>query len=144
MTCGIDTSFLVHAEIKEAARHQQARVWLGREIAGGRQLALAPQVLVEFVHVVTDPARFSSPLEMETALDRAQSWWTAREVLQVHTNPGSVRLFRDWMLEFRLGRKRILDTLLAATYFSHGIREVAASDPKDFAIYGCFPPFSVN
>jgi len=33
-------------------------------------LALAPQVLTEFVHGVTDPRRFAFPLSMEVALER--------------------------------------------------------------------------
>jgi hypothetical protein len=33
-------------------------------------VAIAPQVLTEFVHVVTDARRFQQPFSMETALGR--------------------------------------------------------------------------
>jgi predicted nucleic acid-binding protein len=138
MICGLDTTFLVHAEVRETSGHEQARAWLRARLDGGEQMALAPQTLAEFVHVVTDPARFSKPVPMDAAVARAREWWTAREVVQVHTNATSVALFADWMREFRLGRKRVLDTLLAATYWSHGIREIVTSNGRDFAIFGCF------
>jgi hypothetical protein len=42
------------------------------------------------------------------------------------------------MREFRLGRKRLLDTLLAATYFSHGVCTVVSSNACGYSIFGCF------
>jgi hypothetical protein len=39
---------------------------------------------------------------------------------------------------FRLGRKRLLDTLLAATYHRAGVRRLAAGDWRDFELYGVF------
>jgi len=44
------------------------------------RFALAPQVLAEFIHIVTDPKRFSSPLTVELALRRAETWWNSKEV----------------------------------------------------------------
>jgi hypothetical protein len=37
-------------------------------------------VLADFVHVVTDPKRFTQPLTMESALERAEIWWESPEV----------------------------------------------------------------
>jgi hypothetical protein len=44
-------------------------VVLGFELTAGDLLAIAPQVLAEFIHIVTDPRRFAQPLEM-TAVRR--------------------------------------------------------------------------
>jgi hypothetical protein len=68
--------------------HRSARRYLDNEVFSGKvRLALAPQVLMEFAHVVTDPRRFSRPLEMSEALVRADMWWRAREVVQVFPGP---------------------------------------------------------
>jgi len=42
------------------------------------------------------------------------------------------------MEEFRLGRKRILDTYLAATYHERGIRRLATGNAADFALFKVF------
>lgn len=54
-------------------------------------LVLAPQVMVEFVHIVTDPRRFADPLPLERAIDRAEMWWHAKEVLQAFPTDESVQ-----------------------------------------------------
>ncbi len=61
MTHGFDTGFLVAAEVTGHVEHQAARARLAALRAAGDRFAIAPQVLAEFVHVVTDPKRFSEP-----------------------------------------------------------------------------------
>jgi hypothetical protein len=96
--------------------------WCGRVMESLRQkddrFALAPQVLAEFVHIVTDPKRFSSPLTIELALRRAEAWWTSKEVDWVLPDESTVAWFLAAMANGRLGRKRLLDTLLAGTFRS--------------------------
>ena len=86
MTHGLDTGFLVAAEVAEHADHAAARQKLHDFRAAGDRLALTAQVLAEFVHVVTDPKRFAAPLDMEAALERAQIWWESPEVDQLGTD----------------------------------------------------------
>ena len=70
MATGIDTSLLVAAEVLSHPDHSRARAKLQSVTQAGEQLALAPQVLAEFVHIVTDPRRFTAPLDMAAALPR--------------------------------------------------------------------------
>jgi len=76
---GADTSFLVAVEIVEHERHADALRILRESLARGDRVAVAPQVLAEFVHVVTDRRRFQQPMSMETALDKSECWWTAAD-----------------------------------------------------------------
>jgi predicted nucleic acid-binding protein len=64
---GLDTGFLVAAEVSEHADHAGARLTLSELSKAGDRFALAPQVLAEFLHVVTDPNRFAHPLAMPEA-----------------------------------------------------------------------------
>ena len=80
MIHGLDSSFLVAVEVAEHAQHSAARQILSRLHAAGDRIAIAPQVLAEFIHVVTDPRRFTRPLSTQEACETAQQWWTAREV----------------------------------------------------------------
>ena len=138
MTHGIDTGFLVALEIIEHAEHAAARALLTRLIQAGDRLALAPQVLAEFVHVVTDQRRFARPLDMTVARRIASEWWLGREVDQVFPDEAATQLFLTWMERQRLGRKRLLDTQLAATYRQAGITSLLTTNPGDFGIFGGF------
>lgn len=134
---GIDTTFLVQLEVQESPAHRAAHDLLRREVIDSKTpLALAPQVLAEFIHIVTDPRRFKQPLTVGQALGKARFWWQASEVHQVHSTSESTELFLEWMRLHQLGRKRILDTQLAATLWQAGVRRVLTSNPSDFQIFG--------
>ena len=136
---GLDTTFLVQVEVQETEGHGAAQRVLRREILGRRrEAALAPQVLSEFVHVVTDPRRFARPLPMAQALARASFWWNAVEVERVVPDDQVVGQFLAWMQEHDLGRKRLLDTLLAATYYRSGVTRIVTSNARDYRVFGVF------
>lgn len=144
MMHGLDTGFLVAAEVVEHAEHTNARVTLGRLLAAGDLIAIAPQVLAEFIHIVTDPRRFTHPLDLTAARQLTEQWWTARDVIPVFPDDGSTRQFLGWLAQFSLGRKRLLDTLLAATYRQAGIQSLLTTNPADFGVFGVFTCITPN
>jgi predicted nucleic acid-binding protein len=111
---------------------------LDQALERGDTFALTSQVLLEFVHVVTDVRRFDSPLSMGQALERAEFWWKASDVVQLFPTEQSTVLFLEWMRRYKLGRKRILDTMLAAIFHSSGIHSVYSTNTDDFSVFGCF------
>ena len=138
MTHGLDTSFLVAVEILEHPRHGEARATLRKLLADGDRFALAPQVLAEFVHAVTDPRRFQTPLPMEVALQHSARWWNSAEVDPATPTNEALAFFHEWMRQHQLGRKRVLDTLLAATYRSAGVTSLLTLNARDFTVFGGF------
>jgi predicted nucleic acid-binding protein len=138
MIHGLDTGILVAAELLEHADHLAAHDTLAKLVAAGDLIAIAPQVLAEFIHIVTDPRRFAKPLDMTAARQVAEQWWTAREVVQVFPDDAATRQFFTWLQQFSLGRKRLLDTLLAATYAQAGIQSLLTTNPADFELFGVF------
>ena len=142
MIYGLDTSFLVAAEIIEHPSHQAALAKISAILDEGDDFAIAPQVLTEFIHAVTDQRRFDSPLRMNAARDMAQKWWTMKEVLQVTPDAEAVAQFFAWHRSHQLGRKRLLDTLLAATYRCAGVQSILTLNVGDFAVLGfeCVTP----
>lgn len=136
---GLDTTFLVQVEIQETEGHRAALEVLRREILGrDREAALAPQALSEFVHVVTDPRRFERPLSMAQALAKASFWWNATEVERIVPDDQVVSQFVAWIQAHGLGRKRLLDTLLAATYYRSGVARIVTSNARDYRVFGVF------
>jgi hypothetical protein len=75
---------------------------------------------------------------MDDALDRAQLWWEAREVRPVLPSMASTHLTLKWLQAHWLGRKRLLDTQLAATYAAAGVTSLLTSNSADFAVFEGF------
>ena len=136
MVKAVDTTFLVQREVRESEGHPRASAYLDRDLlAAGHQLGVAPQVLEEFIYVTTDPRRFENPLSMAEAVDKADFWWRASEVQQMLPAAEAVTLFLEWMRGLRLGRRRIHDTLLAATCLSASVTQIVTSDREGFEVF---------
>jgi predicted nucleic acid-binding protein len=97
VTHGADTSFLLAVEIVEHAHHAEALRLLGELLERGDRVAIAPQVLTEFMHVVTDARRFQQPFSMEIALNKSERWWNATETDQVLPTDAAIALFHTWI-----------------------------------------------
>lgn len=138
MIYGLDTSFLVASEIDEHPQHSMVQAAIARLLVNGDRMALAPQVLAEFVHIVTDQRRFANPLTLSVAHDVALKWWTARDTVHVFPDERATLCYLALVQGFSLGRKRLLDTLLAATYDSAGVASLLTINVRDFTLYGCF------
>jgi len=135
---GLDTSFLVAIEVSSHEKHKTSRAIFHKLLKAGETFSLTPQILAEFIHVVTDPKRFSSPLTVEQAVERAEFWWNASEIVHVFPTAESTLIFLGWLEEYKLGRKRLLDTLLASTLQANAITSMLTLNPADFAIFGTF------
>ena len=135
---GIDSNFLIACELQEHAHHTMARQLLDSLVSAKEQFVLAPQVIAEFIHIVTDGRRLQSPRTVAEALELADLWRTASDVAVVAPGLDAIELFFRWMSEFSLGRKRVLDTMLAATYATAGVSRIATIDIRDFQVFGVF------
>lgn len=142
---GLDTSFLVAVTVREHAAHPEAWRLFEAEMRGRNgSYALAPQVLNEFAHIVTDQRRFERPLDMKQALAIAERWWRAGECRQVNVDERAVSIFLDWLSHHRLGRKRLLDTMLAASYKAAGVARIATTEWRDFTLFEGFEVLAVG
>jgi len=57
---------------------------------------------------------------------------------QIGADALSMSTFFAWMRQHRLGRKRILDTMLAATFREAGIVFIFTTNSRDFTVLGDF------
>jgi predicted nucleic acid-binding protein len=57
------------------------------------------------------------------------------EADQVLPTDVAIALFHTWMRRHRLGRKRVLDTLLAATYRAADVTSLLTLNATDFAVF---------
>lgn len=72
---------------------------------------------------------------MEEASALVRAVWNARETERLPASADLVPRVLDLLREHRLGRKRILDTALAAALEAGGVRRLATYNVRD---YRCF------
>ncbi len=138
MIHGFDTSALVAHEVTSHASHPAAHRRVAEMRRAGERFAITTQVLTEFVHIVTDGKRFAAPLVMEQAVARAGAWWNSPDVNRTEPDDNAVNWFLDAMVRHQLGRKRVLDTMLAATYRAAGVTSLLTLNSADFEVFGEF------
>jgi predicted nucleic acid-binding protein len=138
---GVDTDVLVAWTIRESPFHQRVRRWLrGLVAADGLRLGLTPQVGHEWLHVVTDPRRFAAPPPLTEAVEMLRGVWESQEVVEVLPGPRVLARTLDLLRRHRLGRKRILDTALAATLENAGIERLATFNGRDYRVFPFLEP----
>ena len=133
---GLDCNILVQAAFADHPANAGTLTALQAQTRQGETLVVPALVVNEFLHVATDPRRFSPPLSMAEALDWIEEFLANPSVRQVEQTEAGVRLTFEWMRRFQLGRKRILDTHLAAVLHTHGARRLMTSNRADFEVFG--------
>ena len=133
MKRGLDTNILIYAHIPAFEVHGRVRRFLLEQLqAPDVTLALTPSILHEFIHVVTDSLRFEAPLTMAEASAVARLYLGKANVDCLAPDAKTFLDALEFLERHRLGRKRIADTLFAATLLHHGVREVITCNPRDF------------
>ena len=136
---GIDTTFLIDLEIADSPRHEGAlRLFEKWRAEKHSILAIFNQTFLEFQHVITDGKRFNTPLSMEQAIERTWFWIDQERIKVIYPDDNSLKRSLLWMNMYKLGRKRIQDTHMAAAYAEAGVSELWTANPKDFEIFETF------
>ena len=125
----------VHWLSAGSRHHRRVREFVAARLAAGERLALVPQVMHEVLHVVTDARRLDPPATVTATIDALGRLWESAEVERIvpseHVFPRTLELLQ----RYRLGRKRILDTALAATLEDAGVRRLATFNGADFRVF---------
>jgi predicted nucleic acid-binding protein len=133
---GLDTDVVVHWAMEGAPHHRAVRGFVELQVSKHQhQLGLTPQVLHELLHVCTDPRRFDRPLPMAEAIDLVRALWDGEETVRIVPAPAVLHRTLELLTTLRLGRKRILDTALAATLEAAGVRRLVTLNGSDFRIF---------
>lgn len=132
---GLDASAMIPLVFGDHPHHAWAFRCLASEPGS---VAVAPLVLAEFVHAVTDERRFQHPLAVGDALSWVDGFLRREATIVIAPTESAMRLWLRWMAEHRLGRKRTLDTQLSATLHTAGVRRLLTTNPDDFRIFGTF------
>lgn len=133
---GLDCNILVHLAFADHPANAKTLAVVQGETQNGHQLVLPELVITEFLHVATDLRRFDPPISMTEALDWMENLLANPTVKVLPSTPASINLTLGWMRQFHLGRKRILDTHLAAVLHTAGVGRLVTANPADVAVFG--------
>jgi predicted nucleic acid-binding protein len=132
---GLDCNILIQLAFADHPANAKTVAFVKAETASGTKLVFPMLVVNEFLHVATDVRRFAPPLTMIEALNWMEEFLKNPMVSLLESNKASADQTLVWMREFNLGRKRVLDTHLAAVLHTAGVRRLLTSNPADFAIF---------
>jgi len=133
---GLDCNVLVQLAIADHPANARTLAAVESKMLQGTKLVFPSLVATEFPHVVTDERRFAPPLTMPEALDWIEDFLANPGVNMLEPTQASMEQTILWMRQFNLGRKRILDTHLAAILYTNGVRLLLTSNPADFSVFG--------
>ncbi len=133
---GVDCNVLVQLAFADHPANAKTFVAVQAETVQGTKLVFPSLVVNEFLHVATDVRRFNPPLTMTEALDWVDEFLANPTVELLESTTGSMDQTLRWMRKFSLGRKRILDTHLAAVLYTSGVRRLLTANPRDFTVFG--------
>ena len=133
---GLDCNILVQLAFADHAANARTVAAVLAETQKGETLVFPSFIVAEFLHVTTDVRRFAPALTMAEALDWMEEFLKSPAVNLLEPSQASMDQTLRWMRQFSLGRKRILDTHLAATLHTRAIHRLLTSNAADFSVFG--------
>lgn len=132
----LDANVLIYAVIPVFPQHEGVRRFLLSQLRQPEiRLVVTPNILHEFVHVITDGRRFDPPVGMSEALEVARRILNSRNIDCLAITGAHLERAIELLKHHSLGRRRIADTLLAATLLGSDVPEIITCNAKDFAVF---------
>lgn len=125
----IDTNLIIYAINSASPKHDQAKQFL---LDNKRDLIVAHQNILEAIRVLTHP-KFSYPmifLKAEKAVNAI-----ARAAIIVCPTDETLPIAVMLMHKYSRASNRIFDAYLVATMITHGIKQIATDNDRDFTLY---------
>ena len=133
---GLDCNILVQLALADHPANAATISAVSDQVQSGRRLMVPSSIVTEFLHVVTDQRRFTPPLTMNEALEWTEDFLAQPDVELIEPTQKALAQTLVWMRQHKLGRKRILETHLAAILHTSGVSYLLTSNPSDFALFG--------
>lgn len=125
----IDTNLIIYAINSASPKHDQAKQFL---LDNKRDLIVAHQNILEAVRVLTHP-KFSHPMIFLKAEKSVNA--ITRATIIVSPTDETLPIAIMLMHKYSRGSNRIFDAYLVATMITHGIKQIATDNDRDFTLY---------
>ncbi|MDN5871557.1 MAG: PIN domain-containing protein [Nitrococcus sp.] len=129
----VDTNVLIYANVIEAPQHQAALAAITAARESGRPLWLSPQVIREYLVIMTRPQAFVA-LPHETVLEQVRVFLGQFRIADETFVVTKTRC--QLMATIPIGGKQVHDANLVATMIAYGIPSLLTHNTKDFGRFG--------
>ena len=126
-----DANLLLYAVDESSSHHQAAKAWVEEALSGSETVAFAWAVLLAFVRLRTNPRVFSSPLDLDEAVDLVESWLAQRCATVIHPTDRHSALLRELLRPLGTAGNLTTDAHLAALAIEHGAELYSADADFD-------------
>jgi predicted nucleic acid-binding protein len=126
----IDTNVLVYASRPTAPEHVAARAALARIEATDCAVWITPQILREYLAVVTRPQATAPPLPMATAIADVRRFQSSFAVAD--EGPANLERLLELLAAYPGAGKQVHDANLVAAMLVHGIHRPLTFNAVDF------------
>lgn len=127
----VDANVLLYAVNRRSAHHSEANRWLDAALGGRETIAFAWIAMLAFVRLVTHPAVFSRPLDLENAVAVLRHWLARPTATVIEPTAQHLEVLAQLLSEVGTAGNLVNDAHLAALALEHGC-EVVSYD-ADFA-----------
>ena len=131
--CFVDTNVLIYSTVTGNPWYEEARRWLISQVEMGTSLGGTPQILREYLVVLTRGTVFEVQFTVEQAVNALSdmlSW------LHLLTEPASLHsLLCELLLKHQVCGKHIHDANVVAAMRYHGVHYLATYNREDFLTF---------
>jgi toxin-antitoxin system PIN domain toxin len=129
----VDTNVLVYAHFPSSPHHAASYALLQRAERQEITLCVFPQVVAEFISVVTNPRRVSPSKTVEDAVQAVRRVLATPGVVLLSLPESATSTFLDLLLAHPATGPEIVDRQLVAAMMEHGIGTMVTFNVNDFA-----------
>jgi len=128
--CVVDTNVLVYSTVSSCPWHREARLWLAALVDKGIELCITPQIVREYLVVLTRGDIFERRFTPEEALSELEAILPTFTLL--NETEETVFYLQSLIRRYQIQGKAIHDANIVATMLSYGISRLATYNLNDF------------
>jgi predicted nucleic acid-binding protein len=128
----VDTNVLVYALFPDAPQHVAARALLDRALEVGAGLCVSLTIVSEFISIVTDSRRVTSPRSPDDAAQTVEKILALPGMTVIPIPPDVIERVLVLVRAYRVTGASLFDFQIIATMLGNGLRRVYTYNRSDF------------
>jgi uncharacterized protein len=116
----VDANLLLYAYNSSFPRHEAARVWFERALAGSELVGLPWLSVLAFLRISTNPRAFPAPLAIDEASRIVSQWFEHSGVRRVDAGESHWTILNGLLSDSQASGPLVTDAHLAALAIEHG------------------------
>ena len=128
--CMVDTNVLIHSTVSSSPWHHEARNWLAELVDKGVELCITPQIIREYLVVLTRGGVFERRFTPSEVLNELEAILPTFSLL--HETEEQLFCLLDLIRRYQVRGKAVHDANIVASMIVHGVRRLVTYNHHDF------------